>query len=106
MTAPIIIYNFGDVLVFGSIESAERYLEAIDVENNEYIGYDGTGRLLELGTDGSHVIIRAAEACPTHQNDLRKILIEYLAQLGLASDWLLYASLEQLVAKGLEFRRE
>ena len=37
-----------DVNVFSSIEKAEMYMEAIDVENNEYIVTDAEGEILPL----------------------------------------------------------
>ncbi len=49
MTAPalpIIVDNYGDVLVFKSVDDALVYLEPIDVLNNEYIAFDAEGRLL------------------------------------------------------------
>src|SRR5437870_4224248 len=48
---PIVVDAKGEVLLFRSVENAAVYLEAIDVQNNEYAAaYDSEGRRLELGT--------------------------------------------------------
>ncbi|MUV14522.1 hypothetical protein [Noviluteimonas gilva] len=48
MRPPIIIDEHGDVSVFESVEAAARYIEPIDVRNNEYVAYDSAGYLLRL----------------------------------------------------------
>ena len=55
MRPPIIVDNFGDVMFFESAHTAERYLEAIDVEHGEYVAYDSEGRLLQLTTSKDRV---------------------------------------------------
>ena len=65
---PIFLDNFGDVLVFESVRDATRYIEPIDVTNNEYVGYDSEGRLLNLTvTDENQISIRA-RTCTYEQN--------------------------------------
>ena len=43
---PIIVDESGDTDVFETIEYAERYLEPIDVEEERFVAFDSTGRLL------------------------------------------------------------
>ena len=56
MKPPIIIDEHGDVEVYNSVEEAAMNLEAIDVENNEYIAYDSEGRLLRLIPNSVHAV--------------------------------------------------
>jgi hypothetical protein len=46
MRPPIIIDNHGDMLFFDTIQQAEKYLEPIDVRNQEYAVYDSAGMKL------------------------------------------------------------
>lgn len=51
MKLPITIDEHGDVTTFDSVEAAELYMEAEDVERGEYRVIDGDGRLLALRVD-------------------------------------------------------
>jgi hypothetical protein len=105
ISTPVFLGESGDVLVFDSIEYAEHYIEPIDVINNEYVGYDSEGRLLELlVTDGTHVSMRAAECAPNHSDDLRKMLIHFLESMGESLRWLSDASLPEIVAKMMKHK--
>jgi hypothetical protein len=107
MKAPVILSNYGDVLIFDSIEKAERYIEPIDVTNNEYIAYDSEGRLLRLVEQSRYrVIVEPVESDPSHRGELREILVDFLARIGVSQNWLAGASLEDLVTKGLEYKTE
>ena len=107
MKVPIIVSNFGDVLIFDSIEKAERYIEPIDVDNNEYIAYDSEGHLLHLvNLPRYQVAIEPAETEPNHANELREILMDFLARTGVSKSWLSRASLQELVKKGMEYTTE
>jgi hypothetical protein len=100
MKPPIIIDEHGDVVIYDSIEDAAMGLEAIDVANGEYVGYDSEGRLLRLLPDWPHsAVIKDAEPEPTHQNQLRVTLADFLSQLGLSGEWLERASLDEMVEK-------
>jgi len=48
MRPPIVIDEHGDISLSPSVEAAARYIEPIDVRNNEYVVYDSTGYLLQL----------------------------------------------------------
>lgn len=102
---PIFLDESGDVLVFESVEYAERYIEPIDVANDEYVGYDSEGRLLHLMvTDRRRVSICSAEPDPEHSDELRRILVRFLAYLGESESWLSKASLQDLVTKMIEHK--
>ena len=98
-TNPIFLYDSGDVLVFSSIESAERYIESIDVAKGVYVGFDSEGRILRLtAIDRYRVSICSGEANPEHVDELRQILIDYLKQTEVSMRWLSKASLKELVS--------
>lgn len=48
MKTPIAINEHGDISTFDSIEEAERYMEAVDVERGEYVVTDADGHRLAL----------------------------------------------------------
>lgn len=95
---PLIVDEHGDLELFRDAAALEGYLEAIDVENNEYIVYDSEGRLVELTTmvvptralfgllKGTAEAVRVAgwEADPTHAAELAAKLRETLKQLDEA----------------------
>ena len=115
--APIVVDNFGDLLIFSSIADAQRYLEPIDVRDKEYLAYDSEGRLLKLDVaieksdlrkiptladGGEQIVLRPAEAEPLHAAELQGKLIQYFAQVGEAGEWLRSATLDELIQKGVE----
>jgi len=106
----------GDVLVFSSVSSAERYLDPERFRENEYEIYDSEGRALGISIDNQrtrflfipinreHVVLKALDKDPQHEARLRELLTEFL-KLVLESkqsweDW----SLDQLIQKALQFR--
>lgn len=105
MKMPIFFDESGDILVFGSKEDAQQYIEAIDVANGEYQGYDSEGRLLDLQlTDIGTVEIQTAELQPTHQVALKKVLVNFLLMLEKPDDQILEASLEELVTRMVKYQ--
>ncbi len=101
---PIIVSESGDVEVFDSVEAAESYLEPIDVEKERFVAYDSCGRLLQLIPTSPRISIRAAEEDGNHHRELQNLLTEYLGYVGVASDWISQASLQDLVEKSSEYR--
>lgn len=101
---PIIVSESGDIEAFESVEAAESYLEPIDVEDKRFIAYDSRGRLLQLIPTSPRIRIMAAEKDAGHYDDLRHLLAVYLESVGVASDWVSGASLQELVEKSLEYR--
>ena len=106
MKSPIIIDDHGDITFFDSVKEAEQYLEAIDVQNGEYVAYDSAGCLLHLRTDRNRVIIENIEVEPTHSSELRTKLQTFFTgpKIDVSSDWLIKATLEDLVKKALELK--
>jgi hypothetical protein len=101
MKLPIIVVESGDILFFTSLIIAERYLEPIDVRNNEYTAYDSEGRLLCLIPCENTVKIELAEEKPTHADKLKEALLDFFTEVGFATDLLSQASLEELIREGL-----
>ena len=79
---PVFINEHGDLSVFRSVSDATAWIEAIDVQNEEYCGYDSLGRSLNLSTDGFSVRISLAERVPTHVESLLAILHSFLHALS------------------------
>jgi hypothetical protein len=78
----VFIDDHGDVSAFRSSHDAATWIEPIDVQNREYIGYDSLGRLLELSTDGRSVHIGLAELTPAHAGQLLATLRSFLRASG------------------------
>jgi hypothetical protein len=92
MSSPYFIVDGDDVCMFGSIAKAERVLEAVDVRDGAYVGYDAEGRQLQFKTlPRRHVLafrsrqpevcIALAEEQPSHNEELRTLLARHLAML-------------------------
>ena len=100
---PIIVDESGATDIFDSIESAERYMEPIDVEDNLYVAFDGTGRLLRLIPTTPRITIEAAEEVPNHAERLRELLIQFLKDCRVTDSNLSNLSLPELVLKSRAF---
>jgi hypothetical protein len=103
MKSPIVVDEHGSVLFFKSVKDAEKYLEPIDVRNNEYIAYDSEGRLLQLIATTPQITIKDGELRPLHAEALHQLLIQFFLRLGISEDHLKLASLQELVTRGLEY---
>lgn len=101
MKLPIIVVESGDILFFRSLSIAERYLEPVDVRNNEYVAYDSEGRLLRLVLSEHTVKIELEEEEPTNADKLKEALLAFFTEVGFATDLLLQASLEELILEGI-----
>lgn len=79
LTPPIIIDSDGETLIFRSVADAEGYMEPPEVLNGEYVGFDSTGRPLEIVVDPSRqwTRIRLAEGTPD-EHAVRRLLEQYL----------------------------
>jgi hypothetical protein len=88
---PIIINAHGAVSIFRRLNNAEGYLEAIDVENNEYVGFDAEDRILDLLIEKRQrkffrifnatvetVKISSGENIPSGPDNLKEILYHVL----------------------------
>ncbi len=75
MKTPIFIYVEDAYLeVYETVDSAEGLLEAIDVEDGLFRGFDAQGRLLNIEPYKSMARITLAEQQPTHQQELIELL--------------------------------
>jgi hypothetical protein len=105
MKPPIIVDEHGGVEIYKTIEEAAMDLEAVDVENNEYVAYDSEGRLLRLIPTSVHAVtIESAEQEPSHTDELHAVLFKFLMDNGERASWLKEASLQELVTKALEYK--
>jgi len=81
----------------------ESYLEAIDIEQDEYTAYDSQGRLLVLKAEfenrrpNQEIKVEAAESEPGHQDELRNTLIAYLKAINVDDSFLNGKSNEQMI---------
>lgn len=50
---PLFVVEHGDVLIFSSKEIAEKYIEPIDVLNEEYEVYDAQGNIFALSLNNN-----------------------------------------------------
>lgn len=81
-TPPIFVNEHGDLGVYATAEDAQHDLEAIDVNNKEYVAYDAEGRLLRLETPGDEVLVSLAEPTPNHTGELEQAIRGFLRRLG------------------------
>ena len=102
MKPPIFVNDDGDFLIFESVELAERYLEPW--ESDLFTAYDCEGHFLCLVPFRSLVRIQLAETEPSHIDELRHILINFFAQVGIDKGWLESASMRELIHKSLEYK--
>lgn len=116
MKPPILLYADGSFDFFKSVEEAEHYAEPIDVRNREYIAYDCEGYRLELRVEEEsvprwfglgktireHVRIVQPEDNPTHDKELKSLLLTFLQKLGSPPDSLHRASLHDLIAASIQ----
>jgi hypothetical protein len=97
MRPPIFVWEPNDLLVFASVEAAERFVEPPDADAG--VVYDAEGRLLAFETDSRRTSLLERESAPTHQGELRRAIAEALLAVGTEVDG--SAPLEQLVAEAL-----
>lgn len=111
MQPPIIVDNRGDVLIFDSVGKAERYLEPIDIRNQEYVIYDSEGHRL-AGVVEKHFLAERVKLLPASEtgmaaDELRRVLIGFLEQVGSRQERpLAESSLEGLLKEALRFKTE
>ena len=113
---PIILDENGNLLFFRSIDIAERYMEPEDIKNNEYIAYDGEGRLLKLELAENErsiffgffkvtqfkVKILSTERIPSHKQELEQKLLEFLQKISEDNKHDIKNSLAILLPRAIE----
>jgi hypothetical protein len=101
---PVIVDEKGPIYIFESVETAERYLEPIDVEENRYVAFDSVGRLLRIIPTTPVVTIEAAEELSNHAARVRELLIKLLQDCGSTDPKLSNLTLPELVQRSLAFK--
>ncbi|MHB9023919.1 MAG: hypothetical protein ACYC7E_07035 [Armatimonadota bacterium] len=108
---PIIVDEHGDLMVFTDIDYAQRYLEAIDVRNGEYIVFDSAGDILDISAINNQVVISEKVEPENKAVELKEKLIKYLANIGQVKaianpekHVLQKMTLDELVALGLQYK--
>lgn len=78
---PIFVIDGRDVGVFASIEDVQLQLEAIDVQNQEYLAFDADGRSLQLAVREGQVRVSLGEERPSRRHDLETALRDFLTHM-------------------------
>lgn len=107
MRPPIIVDDNGDMVIFESLDEAQKYIEPTDVDSGDCLAFDSEGRLLRAEVVTRALILRRvrlqpAEQEPTHAGLLRSRLVEFFERLGHSRAELETEALEQLIVRGLK----
>jgi hypothetical protein len=112
MRPPIVVFAGGDVDIFESIEDAVRYIEWPSIVEDRAVAYDSEGRLLKLEAPGERatgllgvkaysvnkpISITGAEVEPSHQDELGRLLRDFLERVGTARESVANAALGDLL---------
>lgn len=99
----------GSVMIFDSVISAENYVEAIDVKNDEYIFYNGTGQSLtpkivsnRNGMEWVSLTVNN-DSKTDYSAEVRKLLVELLSS-EYEKEELASLDLENLVKLSLQYK--
>ena len=102
---PIIVNERGDVSLYETLREAEVALEAIDVENNEYVIFDSEGLTIEpsIAEDRIHVTLHDTSPKQYQREQLQEVLRRFLAQLepslrGVSEDEIWRCQLTELIS--------
>jgi hypothetical protein len=116
MRPPIVVFVGGDVDIFESVEDAVRYIEWPSIVEERTAAYDSEGRSLKLEAPGERstgllgvkaysvnkpITIASAEVEPSHQDELGRLLREFLERVGVAQESLENAALVELLAMAI-----
>lgn len=112
MRPPILVFAGGDVDIFESVEDAVRYIEWPSIVEERTVAYDSEGRLLKLEAPGERatgflgvkaysvnkpITITSAEVEPSHQDELGRLLRDFLERVGTVRESLTGATLGELL---------
>jgi hypothetical protein len=78
----VLAIDSGEVTRYETLADVRGHLEAIDVENHEYLAWQASGAALVLTSD-ERGLISVASAPTTAQPDLLDALLRYAAATGL-----------------------
>jgi len=108
MRPPIFVYEPNDLDVFESVEAAERYIEPIDVKNDEFTFFDSEGRVLNasvvIDTKGIERTVIDDTEDQFNKSELKRILVDFLMYLGYSESELSGLQLSQLVCESLKYQ--
>lgn len=118
---PVVIYDkcWHEVLVYLAVEDAEDHLDPIKAKNNEYQIYDGNGDSLKIKyitqnesslfglrkTEIERVILEREDEM-NRVDELRNILINYIARHGTQVDTLSLFSLDELIRSAAKLPKQ
>jgi hypothetical protein len=87
MKSPIIVNGDGGVDIFLSVESAENYMEVIDVRNGEYYSvHDADAMPLNIKIINENKIKLESTAQPPEVGLVKKLLERMLCSIGVLFD--------------------
>jgi hypothetical protein len=92
LKAPIVTFEGADLIVFDSIEAATSFVEPQFVSKPSSTTFDSEGRRLVFELEGpgrewqKRVVLREQESEPTHQAELRAVLVAALRATGEEPD--------------------
>jgi hypothetical protein len=88
MKAPIVFLEHGDVMLFPDADHASRYIEPLDVINQEYEAYDAVGTPLKLVTNGltNPVTILVDASKDQASEKVRSAIVNFLTHSGVSGD--------------------
>lgn len=101
----------GAIDIFATAEDAETYLEPWYVDEPHFT-FDGEGRRLKFVLEDENLKLVAIEDTPSHQQEVRFYLVEFLKSIanargwdfvGVKALWCENATLEELGRKALKF---
>ena len=98
MRPPIVLDEHGDISLLSTAEAAARYVEPIDVRNDEYIAYDSAGFLLKLDPTEPVVSISGYLSDQPNQDQLEQVLRSFVERASGSPVPAEVTSLEGLLA--------
>lgn len=105
---PIFVYEPRTLYIFTTKDKAQGFIEAVDVRNNVYTEiYDAEGYLLNLSvTSDDEVIIEQLNPSLSKAENLKRLLYDFLkhGKQQVTDDWLISASLAELVTEAVKFK--
>lgn len=102
--APLFVTESGDLVVYDSVHDARTGMEAVDVEDGRYSGYDAEGRSIRIRVLDGEIIIEPSELAPSHQNELEALIRTMLEKIGHSTAHIPKGDLAQLGTEAGVFR--
>ena len=103
VSLPIIVEEPGTLLLYASLEQAENHLEAFDVENGLYKGWDADGRILDFQVKNNEVIISIYKNLPPNPERLEGVLRSHLADVEIKAETIPAGDLSSLISEAEYF---